>query len=120
MDGKQPTGWRCRFSLRSLFLVTVLVAVYVASYVALVQRRPVYRGNGLRQLTLAFVVAGNFEGHASNAVQPARRLPGRRPDGYAAKYRLDHDFFKTIYRPIHWLDRQLRPAYWPRPRNVGC
>jgi hypothetical protein len=30
-----------------------------------------------------------------------------------ARYRVGGTIAQTVFRPIHWLDRQLRPAIWP-------
>lgn len=120
MRRKRETRRLLVFNLRSLFLVTVVVAVYLSSYIALVERRPVYRGNNLRQLRLAIVHANIDASHTLNSAQPVEYVRPDPPDGYAVKYRLDQPCVKTIYQPIHWIDRKLRPDYWPVPTYWGC
>ena len=93
--------------LVSLLIVLVVVgAGYLSAYLALVQREPVYYGNRLKQLALPIVGAGSTSQIAAAAVVDP-------PDAYRVKYRLKHEWIGVVFAPAHWLDRTIRPGYWP-------
>jgi hypothetical protein len=84
MSGTNKRRW-VQFRLRTFFALNVLISVYFASYVALVQR-------------VNYVDRG-----FSGIVVSGYRAPG---------YRFCEPIARIVFWPAAWLDRQLRPDYW--------
>ena len=101
---------RISLAICAVLAVSVLVAAtYFSVYLALVDREPVYYGNGLR-------VFGSFD-QDRNYYPP----PPRTPNGYEAKYAFGGPLAESIFQPAYQLDRRIRTDYWPpaKPR-WGC
>ena len=100
--------------ITSTFVIFIFTA-YFATYLALVDRAPVYYGSNLRKLLAPGYMLLNREGDSQIVVPPEP------PDAYSAVYTSDARFVYEFFKPAHLLDRQLRPEYWPRPRRrAGC
>jgi len=84
MSGTNKLRW-VQFRLRTLFALNVLVAMYFASYVALVQPNT--------------YVDESFLGMVASGY----RAPG---------YRFCEPIARIVFWPAAWLDQQLRPDYW--------
>ena len=102
-----------RMILTLSIFVILATTTYLAAYSAVVNRTPVYYGNNLRQLSLAMTTVDQ-DG-------TVRTVPPDPPDDYRVTYYLDNHLLYDLFRPAHWLDRRIRPAYWPEPtRRAGC
>lgn len=104
-----------RISTRTA-LVSLFVAgtVYSFAYLFLVYREPIHYGNVLMQFRLVVDESGNYVASGSK--------PSRPPDGYCAVYCLEMEgWVSNLFAPAHWLDRKIRPEYWPHPKPwTGC
>jgi hypothetical protein len=87
-----------RFSVIALL---VAVTMYFGLYLTFAERSPKYFGNRLRQIG-------------------ATQEP---PDTYFPSYSGAGDWAENFFAPAHWVDRCLRPGYWPpydRNRLNSC
>ena len=99
-----------RMILTLSIFVILATSTYLAAYFAVVNRTPVYYGNNLRQLSLAMTI-----------VDQDGTVRTISADAFRATYNLDNDLVYDLFRPAHWLDRRIRPEYWPEPkRPAGC
>lgn len=107
----------------STVVVLVAAACYASSYLWLVQRKPVYYGNRLVQVPLARLEFSAIEnGKLENETLPIGDPISAPADTYRVDYRFNSDWIRIIFRPAHWIDRALRPNYWPTPdwRRSSC
>ena len=110
-DRKMPC-FRNHFSTMTVF-VLVAATCYVTSYVVLVQRQPVFYGNRLVQIRLVTNEDGTLS--CGEPISPPA-------DAYRVDYRCKISWIRTLFRPAHWIDRTIRPNYWPapEPRRISC
>lgn len=84
----------------------------------LVQREPVFYGRPNRLAHWRFVE--DEDGSINVSYQEPVSPPA---DAYRVEYRYKSESIRKFFEPAHWIDRQLRPSYWPAPdprEIIGC
>ena len=97
-------------------IVAAFVLLYFAAYLSVVEREPVFSGNNLRLLALA------YPGMSQGSIVPLvpSPAPARVPDWYKVRYRAKAPWVAPFFQPANWVDRHVRSTYWPPGKRGGC
>jgi len=92
--------------------------LYFSAYLACVDRKPVFYGNHLKQLGLAYPLKNVSTGEVTTVTVLPASTTAAKADEYEPNY--SGTWMPMLFQPAHWLDRNLRPNHWPVSNRRHC